>query len=169
MRISAVFSCFLVSTLAWGSWQSYKWDRLSASCKSGICFNKLTCSSETVKCFTVFLPSHSHLDPCSLGSHSVCMSQVFWRITKNTAVITCHLMCMGLMSIAKSTKIFLFSVQTLVILYLSITLRFLLFCLLLLQDSYSPFSIKKETQIQCYLAIQKGDIRRLLLQLLQSL
>lgn len=94
-----------------------------------------------------FLPSHSHLDPCSLGSHSVCMSQVFWRITKNTAVITCHLMCMGLMSIAKSTKIFLFSVQTLVILYLSITLRFPLFCLLLLQDSYSPFSIQKETQI----------------------
>lgn len=94
-----------------------------------------------------FLPSHPHPDPCSFGSHSVCMSQVFWRITKNTAVITCHLMCMGLMSIAKSTKIFLFSVQTLVILYLSITLRFLLFCLLLLQDSYSPFLIQKETQI----------------------
>lgn len=94
-----------------------------------------------------FLQSHPHLDPCSLGSHSVCMSQVFWRVTKNTAVTTCHLMCMGLMSIAQSTKIFLFSVQTLVILYLSITLRFLLFCLLLLQDSYSPFSIQNKTQI----------------------
>lgn len=93
-----------------------------------------------------FLPSHPNLHPCSLGSHSVGLNQVFRRITKDTAVITCGIMFIGLMSIAKSTKIVIFPVQTLVVLYLSIALRFLLFSLLLLQDCFSPFSIPNETQ-----------------------
>lgn len=139
-------------------------------CKCGICFNKPSLQ-KLRSVLQHSLPSHPHLHPCSLGSHSVGTSQVFWMITKDTAVTTCGLMCMGLMSIEKPTKIFLFSVQTLVILYFSITPRFLLFSLLLLQDCYflSQFKMKHRFNVTFQYKKRWDKENPILPQLLQSL
>lgn len=137
--LSSVASNFLII------WYTYKWGRSSVSCKSWMFLKTHLLFRNCEVFYSTFCHPTLIFIPASLGSHSVSMSQVFWRITKDTTVITCGLMCMSLMTIAKSTKIFVCS--DMVILYLSIAPWFLLFSLLLLQYCYSPFSIQNETQI----------------------